>query len=537
MNSSSMPLLGHPLVSCTPGSGPAPRPLLPLSAALAVLLVLASAQAEPPGTVKSDPGRVLLKVGERVDGMAFSPDARLVACVGQDYLIRLLDVESGKVVRKIKGHEHLVRSVVFSPDGKRLASGSADRTIRFWDVATGKELRRSDELDNAQVAVRFSADGKFLASGSWGGTLYIWDAGSGKQLRRSEGIFGGIEFCAFSPDLRLAVQASGRDLGIRETASRTLRHFFPAEQLTLWNRAAFSPDGRAVALGSQERVEFFDLTSGRTAWRYRNEQLPEKGAVVAKSSYPTFSPDGRILASVDVDCSLILWETASGRRILCDPGDRDFLGSLAFSPDGRRLAAGRADKVLLLWDVNGLVLKGQAAKADLSATEIKSLWNDLSSPDAGRAYRAIFRLAGAGKRAINFLADRLQPVAKPDKQKVARLIAALDGSPRKAREQATRELKELGELAVPALRKALADKPSLELRLRLTELLEQLEQPGLPAGPVLRGLRAVAVLEQAGGPEAEKLLRRLAEGATEARLTQQASSALQRLNARPKSVP
>jgi WD40 repeat protein len=537
MTSSSMPLLGHPLVSCTPGAAPAPRPLLPLSAALAVLLVLASAQAEPPGTVKSDPGRVLLKVGERVDGMAFSPDARLVACVGQDYLIRLLDVESGKVVRKIKGHEHLVRSVVFSPDGKTLASGSTDWTIRLWDVATGQTIWRSDELDNAQKTVRFSPDGKVLASGSWGGPLYLWDARSGKQLRRSEGDYGSIEFCAFSPDLRLAVQASGGSLRICETASCTLRHFFPADQSTLWESAAFSPDGRTVALGSQARVEFFDLARGRTAWRYRNEQYPAEGAVVAKSSYPAFSPDGRILASVDVDCSLLLWETATGRRILCDPGDRDFLGCLAFSPDGKRLAAGRADKALLLWDVRHLILKGEAARANLSAAQMKSLWDDLSGPDAGRAYQAVFRLAGAGKRAIDFLADRLQPVAKLDKQKVARLIAALDGSPRKAREQATRELKELGELAVPALRKALADKPSLELRLRLTELLERLEQPVLPAGPVLRGVRAVAVLEQAGGPEAEKLLRRLAEGAAEARLTQDASSALQRLNARPKSVP
>src|SRR6266540_5021621 len=378
MNSSSMLLLGRSFASCTLGSGPAPRHLVPLSAALVVLLLLASAQAETPGAVKSGPGRVLLKVGERVDGMAFSPDARLVACVGQDYLIRLLDVESGNVVRKLKGHEHLVRSVVFSPEGKTLASGSTDWTIRLWDVATGKTIWRSDELDNAQKAVRFSPDGKILASGSWGGPLYLWDARSGKQLRRSEGDYGSIEFCAFSPDLRLAVQASGGSLRICETASCTLRHFFPADQSTLWESAAFSPDSRAVALGSFNRVEFFDLARGQTAWRYRNEQLPERGAVVAKSSYPAFSPDGRILASVDVDCSLLLWETASGRRILCDRGDRQFLGCLVFSPDGKRLAAGRADKALLLWDVGRLVLKGQAARADLSAAQMKSLWDDLS---------------------------------------------------------------------------------------------------------------------------------------------------------------
>jgi hypothetical protein len=46
---------------------------------------------------------------------------------------------------------------------------------------------------------------------------------------------------------------------------------------------------------------------------------------------------------------------------------------------------------------------------------------------------------------------------------------------------------------------------------------------------MLRGLRAVAVLEHIGTPEAKQLLVNLSEGAPEARLTREAKAALGRL--------
>jgi hypothetical protein len=50
-----------------------------------------------------------------------------------------------------------------------------------------------------------------------------------------------------------------------------------------------------------------------------------------------------------------------------------------------------------------------------------------------------------------------------------------------------------------------------------------------PSPALLRGLRAIAVLEQIGTPEAKQLLLNLAAGAPEARLTREAKAALGRL--------
>ena len=64
----------------------------------------------------------------------------------------------------------------------------------------------------------------------------------------------------------------------------------------------------------------------------------------------------------------------------------------------------------------------------------------------------------------------------PDGQKIAKLIKDLDGRFVR-REKAMKELRRLGVLAAPALRKAHKGKPTLEARKRMDELLRALEGP------------------------------------------------------------
>ena len=114
-----------------------------------------------------------------------------------------------------------------------------------------------------------------------------------------------------------------------------------------------------------------------------------------------------------------------------------------------------------------------------------------------------------------------------DAQRVAALIARLDSDEFADREQAAEALAKLGGPAAPALRKALAGKPSAEQRRQLEGLLRKLEGP--PTGPELQAIRALEVLESIATPEARAVLKTLAGGAPGARLTEEASAALARL--------
>jgi hypothetical protein len=63
-----------------------------------------------------------------------------------------------------------------------------------------------------------------------------------------------------------------------------------------------------------------------------------------------FSPDGTLLASLDGNQDLILWDTATWEesRFVTDTGGA---GALAFSPDGRLLAVAGYEDNVSLWDV------------------------------------------------------------------------------------------------------------------------------------------------------------------------------------------
>jgi hypothetical protein len=110
----------------------------------------------------------------------------------------------------------------------------------------------------------------------------------------------------------------------------------------------------------------------------------------------------------------------------------------------------------------------------------------------------------------------------------AEQIARLDHPRYAVRETAARELARRGMVVEGDLRAALAKAKSAEQRERLEGLLNKLRWGVPPEGDILRGLRAVWLLERLGTAETKKLLERLAGGASGSRVTLEAKAALGR---------
>jgi hypothetical protein len=283
--------------------------------------------------------------------------------------------------------------------------------------------------------------------------------------------------------------------------------------------AAVSPDGRLIAYGSYwHYLAIHEVLTGKTV-RVIDKLVPDGAGTLA------FSPDGRTLAwSGWQQPAIHLLELATGKERHRFEGHKRRVTSLAFSVDGRTLISGSEDTTALVWDLTGTQSQ-KKGPLDLDAT-----WRDLAAADANTAYQAMRQLASPSTEAISFLRKHLPAAPVAGEKRLAGLIADLDDERFAVREKAVKDLENFGEAAVRACEKALQGQPSAEVRRRLESFLKkEAKSASEPSAERLRAMRAIEVLEHTGTLPAQELLKSLASGASEARLTQEAKAALKRL--------
>jgi WD40 repeat protein len=190
-------------------------------------------------------------------GLAVSRNGRWALTAGADKLIDLWDVLTGKIVRRFDFRGEVVRCVTFSPDSQRAFAGGADSTIRGWNVTTGSELKGPPIRKGGVYCLAFAPDGRQMASAHGeiplpqGAQVHLWDTSNWREIRTLEDS-GIIRSMAFSPDGRLIV--SGGDdkvVAVRGTSGGRPWLSFREHQAGVTS-VAFSPDGAQVVSGSYD---------------------------------------------------------------------------------------------------------------------------------------------------------------------------------------------------------------------------------------------------------------------------------------------
>ncbi len=495
-----------------------------------------------------------------VGTIVFSLDGRWLATAGDDNTVMVWDRATGRVMHRftgpasLNGQQLIEMPVVLalSPDSQFLAAGWFDGGIQVWDM-NGKELRKIPAHEGSVNRLAFIPGGNMLASSGSDGNVFLWNLATGKRSHALAGSATGdvsdseSRVIAVSPDARLlgGFSMSGSNLHLRtwelatgkvrldikRPATQRVNGIHTSRVVVGGNRVieiggpdiaagplVFSPTGKTVALGYGKDLHLCDLARGREVRRFG---VPA-GAVLSAA----FSPDGKVLAAA-ANSELYLWDVATGTVLGRRDGHRGATACVAFSPDGKVIATGGADSTVLLWDVAEL-LRAPAGPEALSPKDLAAVWDQLSSANATAAYGAMRRLREAPTQAVPLLKEKVPPVVAPDAQRLAVLVAQLDSDKEETRKQAIETLTQLNELAEAALRKRLDENPGDKTGPILERLLERLDRP-IESGDQVRALRAVEVLEQIGTAEAKAVLRDLARGAAEARLTREAEAALARL--------
>jgi RNA polymerase sigma factor (sigma-70 family) len=156
--------------------------------------------------------------------------------------------------------------------------------------------------------LHFTPDGKEIVSHGFREGTCIWDAATGCELRR-----------------------------------------IVPEAPTQINTIALSADGRRIAGTLLHRNEFGNKYPVAIWDRMTGKKIGETGN--GKYSFPCFAPDSNLLAVIDYDGRIELWDVDAGRSVRSWKAHNGWIGNALFLPDGKHLVTGGSDNAVRFWDV------------------------------------------------------------------------------------------------------------------------------------------------------------------------------------------
>lgn len=320
-------------------------------------------------------GRIETTIAGRskVNDYALDPRGRWLAVAGQNRLAQVWDLATGEAMGAPLVHNFPVSLVRFSPDGRRLATANVNGSVRVWDTATSEPVTPNFHQSAALVRLEFSPDGRRLlmaterlvriadlARDSWptiplqsqenllhagfaaqgrgvlaitrGRTAFLWALPQGDAQPELELQHGGpLNAIGFGPRGRILVTAGDRSAKYWNAGDgRMVSDFGNGRGI---HSVLFDPAGRRLMTLAGKGA------GGQSAWVWTMPEGKLAGRTLGQLSFPVFSREGRLLASVGPGNAVQVWNPAQSRslkQLSMPPGEQPYL--LAFDAAGNRLA-------------------------------------------------------------------------------------------------------------------------------------------------------------------------------------------------------
>jgi WD40 repeat protein len=236
-----------------------------------------------------------------VHTMALAPDEKTLVTGSSDKTVKLWSFPEGKEMKTLQDRKQVVSAVRISADGEWLAAASYGGRAMIWTLSGEPVVGIKASMKNLS-SVDFSHDRKLLATCGLGDEIFLWYLPTGAQA----GVLTGHKTAV----MNLKFVQNGRflmSIGYEQTIkfwdtntwkeARMLRPEVPTAR-----GIAFSHDEKLAALLLEGRVDIMDLES----W----SKLKELTIGAKSVGSAAFSPDGRWLAVGAADRKIRVWPMA-----------------------------------------------------------------------------------------------------------------------------------------------------------------------------------------------------------------------------------
>lgn len=259
---------------------------------------------------------------ETVWSLAWSPDGTHFVSGGEDRTIHILNGQTGRYIRAIRGHTACVTTVTWSPDGQWIASGGCDNKVLVWHARSGAIVTAYTQ-HTAWICkgLAWSPDGASIASASWDGSVHIWEAMTGKTLVRYREHRGVVTALAWSPDGTHVVSGEG----------------YPDCAIHIWD--AFTGQQRLLY-----RAHMHDTAGTRPIEGASDPEAEAQQRGPSSVRSLAWSPDGKWIASAGLRDVFRVWDAQTGEDLIAKAPSR-WAELLAWSPDSSYVATGQHDSI------------------------------------------------------------------------------------------------------------------------------------------------------------------------------------------------
>lgn len=282
--------------------------------------------------------------------LSVSPDGTAFVTGGQDDSARVWD-GTGALTLELPGHGEpgkragsrpWVEQVAWAPAGERIAT-AAGRTVRVWS-ASGELLLEPDALASTVTSLVWRGDGTAVAATCYGGA-HVWPFVEGAKSRHLPWQ-GSLISAAFSPDGRVLACGS---------QDKTV-HFWRLSRGQDSEMSGYPFKPKALAWDFESKLLATGGDKAVTLWDFRGKgpegTTPRQlDAHQGLCSCLAFHPHKGLLASGSQDTSVLLWEPRRGTRPLRFAFLEDEITGLAWHPKDDLLLGADASGTVSLWPV------------------------------------------------------------------------------------------------------------------------------------------------------------------------------------------